>query len=159
LAEQEANAGQAIIIREETMTSVPSARRFFRGCACCPAPAPAAVATGPAVNRRNFLAGGVAALGLGASTGSHPAQAQAPARTRIDVHHHFIPKFHLDAMQKPGRRAGGTPKWSPELSLEDMDKSGIATSILSIAQPGIWYGDNVEESRKLARDLNEYGAR
>ena len=40
-----------------------------------------------------------------------------------------------------------------------MDKSGIATSILSIAQPGIWYGNNLDESRKLARDLNEYGTK
>ena len=40
-----------------------------------------------------------------------------------------------------------------------MDKSGIATSILSIVQPGVWYGDNVEESRRLARQLNEYGAK
>jgi predicted TIM-barrel fold metal-dependent hydrolase len=39
-----------------------------------------------------------------------------------------------------------------------MDRSAIATSILSIAQPGTWYGDNVEESRKLNRRLNEYGA-
>ncbi len=63
-------------------------------------------------------------------------------------------------MMAPGRRAGAPPpKWSPALSLEDMDKSGIATSILSIAQPGVWYGNNVEESRKLARELNEYGAK
>ena len=40
-----------------------------------------------------------------------------------------------------------------------MDKNGIATSILSIAQPGIWYGNNLDESRKLARELNEYGAK
>jgi predicted TIM-barrel fold metal-dependent hydrolase len=133
---------------------------FFRGCVCCPT-APVATGGGGDLSRRNFLAGGVAALGIGASAvgSARPAQAQSPARTRIDVHHHFIPKFHIDAMQKPGRRAGGTPKWSPELSIEDMDKSGIATSIVSIAQPGIWYGDNVEESRKLARDLNEYGAK
>src|SRR5262245_57490400 len=139
----------------------PAGRRFFQGCVCCPTPA--SLASSGDVNRRNFLAGGAAALGLGAAAGigAQPVRAQtpAPARTRIDVHHHFIPKFHVDAMQKPGRRAGGTPKWSVELSLDDMDKSGIATSIMSIAQPGIWYGDNVEESRKLARDLNEYGAR
>src|SRR5262245_19504023 len=131
------------------MIGRPSTRRFFRGCVCCPAPA--AAMTGPTVNRRNFLAGGVAALGLGAGLGTSsvagPAQAQAQvqssARSRIDVHHHFIPKFHVDAMQKPGRRAGGAPpKWSPELSIEEMDKSGIATSIVSIVQPGIWYGDN-----------------
>jgi 6-methylsalicylate decarboxylase len=39
-----------------------------------------------------------------------------------------------------------------------MDRSAIATAILSIAQPGTWYGDNVEEARKLNRRLNEYGA-
>ena len=114
--------------------------------------------------RRNFLAGGVAALGLGAlaaTVGRVPAKAQAPAaRTRIDVHHHFIPQFHVDAMMLPGRRAGpAPPKWTPAMSIEEMDKSGIATSILSIAQPGVWFGNNVEESRKLARELNEFGAR
>jgi len=91
-----------------------------------------------------------------------PSSAQAPAATpaRIDVHHHFIPKFHIDAMMAPGRRVGGPPPpWSTALSLEEMDKSGIATSILSIVQPGIWYGDNVEEARRLARELNEYGAK
>jgi 6-methylsalicylate decarboxylase len=39
-----------------------------------------------------------------------------------------------------------------------MDRSGIATAILSIVQPGTWYGNNVEESRRLNRQLNEYGA-
>jgi 6-methylsalicylate decarboxylase len=110
-----------------------------------------------------FLAGGMAALGLGAVAGTGriaPAAAQTPPKTRIDVHHHFIPQFHVDAMMAPGRRAGPPPpKWSPAASLEDMDKSGIATSILSIAQPGVWYGNNVEESRSLARQLNEYGAK
>jgi predicted TIM-barrel fold metal-dependent hydrolase len=98
--------------------------------------------------------------------GTAPAVAQTPAantpasKTRIDVHHHFIPQFHVDAMMAPGRRAGAPPpKWSPATSLEDMDKSGIATSILSVVQPGIWYGNNVEESRRLARQLNEYGAK
>ena len=71
-----------------------------------------------------------------------PAAAQsAPARPRIDVHHHFIPQFHIDSMMAPGRRAGAAPpKWSPALSLEDMDKSGIATSILSISEPSVFFG-------------------
>jgi len=96
---------------------------------------------------------GVAALGrIGR------AQAQIPAaRTRIDVHHHFIPPFHVDAMMAPGRRTGAAPPtWSPALSLEEMDKNGIASAILSIVQPGTWYGGNVEESRSLNRRLNEY---
>src|SRR6266566_1623781 len=136
-------------------------RKLIRRCVCGEPSAPPA---SPA--RRNFLAGGVAALGLGAAAtvaGMPRAVAQAPAtkppaktsadkpsanKPRIDVHHHFIPQFHIDAMTAPGRRAGGPPpKWSPALSLEDMDKSGIATSVLSIVQPGVWYGNNVEEAR------------
>ena len=60
----------------------------------------------------------------------------------------------------PGRRAGGKPpSWSPQLSLEEMDRSGIATSVLSIVQPGVLFGKDFVESRKLARQLNEYAAK
>src|SRR6516225_6028140 len=129
--------------------------KFFRTCPRCEPPSPA---------RRTFLAAGVAALGLGAIPAISritPANAQVPAaKTRIDVHHHFIPQFHVDAMMAPGRRAGAPPpKWSPASSLEEMDKSRIATAMLSIVQPGIWYGNNVEEARGLARQLNEYAPR
>ena len=91
--------------------------KFFRTCPRCEPPSPA---------RRTFLAAGVAALGLGAIPAISritPANAQVPAaKTRIDVHHHFIPQFHVDAMMAPGRRAGAPPpKWSPASSLEEMD--------------------------------------
>ena len=96
---------------------------------------------------------------LGGLGSGHSAIAQTP-RTRIDVHHHFIPPFHVDAMMAPGRRVGGAlPKWSVAQSLEEMDKSGIETSVLSIAPPGVMFGNSLEESRKLARDLNDYGAK
>ena len=140
------------------MSANSTRRKFFRGCMCCePTCAPAKPA------RRHFLAGGVAALGMAAVPAISrvaPAAAQVPAAGgRIDVHHHFIPQFHVDAMMAPGRRASGPPpKWSPASSLEDMDKSGIATAVLSVVQPGVWYGDNVEEARGLARRLNEYAA-
>jgi predicted TIM-barrel fold metal-dependent hydrolase len=130
-------------------------RRTFLRCRCCELPRMPANAP-----RRGFLAG-AAALGLLPAIGRlTPAAAQTSAKIRIDVHHHFLPKFHVDAMMASGRRASGPPpKWSPASSLEDMEKSGIATAVLSIAQPGVWYGDNVEEARALARELNEYGAR
>src|SRR6266700_1106599 len=112
--------------------SANSAAKFFRTCLCCQ-PSRA----NPA--RRKFLAASVAALGVGAIPAigrMAPASAQVPAaKTRIDVHHHFVPQFHVDAMMAPGRRAAPTPKWSPASSLEDMDKSG------------------------LARQLNDYGAK
>ena len=136
------------------MSASPTRRKLSR-CMCCEGLcAPARPA------RRDFLAG-IAALSLAMPAIGRPTRAAArDAKTRIDVHHHFIPQFHVDAMTAPGRRATGPPpKWSPTLSLEEMDKSGIATAILSIAQPGVWYGDNIEEARGLARQLNEYGAK
>jgi hypothetical protein len=136
------------------MRAHPLRRMIVHACTCCnQSPAPAKPA------RRSFLIG-AAATGL--ALGRMPAAAaQDPAaKTRIDVHHHFLPQFHVAAMMAPGRRAAGSPpQWSPASSLEDMDKSGIATAVLSIVQPGIWFGDNVEEARGLARQLNEYGAR
>src|SRR5262249_47816193 len=140
------------------MSTNSTRRKFFRACMCCELTcAPAKPA------RRHFLAAGVAALGMAAVPAISrvaPAAAQAPAaKTRIDVHHHFLPQFHTDAMAAPGRRVGGPPpKWSASSSLEDMEKSGIATAVLSVVQPGVWYGNNVEESRGLARRLNEYAA-
>jgi 6-methylsalicylate decarboxylase len=146
------------------MSGKPEARRYFRVCQCCSRTL--ASPRGANLGRRSFLSRGFASLGLGAAIAAgvvssrSSAQAPAVAPSRIDVHHHFIPKFHIDAMMAPGRRVGGPPpSWSPALSLEEMDKSGIATSILSVVQPGVWYGDNVDEARRLARELNEYGAK
>jgi hypothetical protein len=103
--------------------------------------------------RRNFLAGGLAALGLGAS--AMPAAAQAASeKTRIDVHHHYVPSVQGAAMAKHG---GQAPKWSLQSSLADMDKAGVTTAVLSLPPPGVWFGD-VEEGRSLARACNEHGA-
>jgi hypothetical protein len=120
-----------------------------------------ATAGSATIERRSFLAGGAAAgFTAMASLPSTPAaQAQpAPAKARIDVHHHFIPPFHSDVMAV--RRSGGRPpRWSPQMSLEDMDKNGIATAILSLVQPGAWFADDLLLSRQLAQQCNEFGAR
>jgi len=82
--------------------------------------------------------------------------AQAGAKPhRIDVHHHLMYPGYLDEVG--GRRAGSTFKWSPEMSLEDMDKSGIAVSVLSLIQPSAVSAE-VEKGRRIARLSNEYGA-
>lgn len=131
-------------------------RKFFASCTCCE---PGFASIGPALARRNFLKGGAAALGLGAAAsaiGAPAVLAQAPAaKTRVDVHHHFLPPLHSEALTK---HKFPFPKWSAAMSLEDMDKSGIATAMLSQVQPGAWFGD-VEETRRLSRGINEYGAK
>lgn len=107
--------------------------------------------------RRGFL-GALAALG---ATTLLPADlmaqgAKAPGKPqRIDVHHHLMYPGYLEEVG--GRRAGSTFKWSPEMSLEDMDRSGIAVSVLSLIQPSAVTAD-IEKGRKIARLSNEYGA-
>ncbi len=134
--------------RPHSMAQKPLRHSAFRVCACCQ---PTRVPANPA--RRKFLAGGLAALGLGAS--ALPAAAQAaPEKTRIDVHHHYVPPVQGEAMAKHG---GQAPKWSLQSSLADMEKAGVTTAVLSLAPPGVWLGD-VEEGRSLARACNEYGA-
>lgn len=80
---------------------------------------------------------------------------RAGQRHRIDVHHHVVPPAYL--AQIASRRIGAPALWTPELSIEDMDRSGIAKSVLSLIQPGVWFGD-VAEARRLAREANDYGA-
>jgi predicted TIM-barrel fold metal-dependent hydrolase len=110
---------------------------------------------GAGVSRRGFLAQAVGA-GAAATAGLMPRRAAAQAKPgRIDVHHHYAPTFHRDALG--AKRGGAWPKWSPQLSLDDMDKSGIATAMLSMVQPGTWFG-NADEARPLTRQLNDYGA-
>jgi predicted TIM-barrel fold metal-dependent hydrolase len=126
---------------------VEATRRFLRSCVCCGEP------TG--VSRRGFLASAVGA-GAAAAVGLSPSRAAAQAKPgRIDVHHHYAPSFHRDTL---GAKRGGTwPTWSPQMSLDDMDKNGIATAMLSVVQPGTWFG-NADEARPLTRKLNDYGA-
>jgi 6-methylsalicylate decarboxylase len=121
------------------------------GCAGC---GPSGGFAGTAVNRRRFLAGG-AAVGLGMADLGRAMAQPASKPHRIDVHHHVVPPAQLKAAAARMRRM---PKWSVSMSLDDMDKGGIATSIVSIINPGPWYGQVDEETRKLARECNEFCA-
>jgi len=110
--------------------------------------------------RRQFIRDACAAAFSAAATGSLvSAQTRPPgaAPRCIDVHHHFIPPPYLEAVLAQ-RESGRTPPWSPEIALAEMDRNGVATSICSLVQPGVWLGD-VQKSRALARECNEYGAR
>jgi predicted TIM-barrel fold metal-dependent hydrolase len=138
------------------MNSQPG-RRLLSQCACCKAePALAALP----VSRRSFLGRGAAATawGLATATAGEPsASAQAPAKPRrIDVHHHFVPPVHAAALT--AHKSTSPFKWSPAVSLDDMDKAGIDTAIVSLLNPGVWFGQKDEASRRLARACNEYAA-
>jgi predicted TIM-barrel fold metal-dependent hydrolase len=72
------------------------------------------------------------------------------------VHHHYLAPPQREALLKA--RPGRLPQWSVQMSLEDMDRAGTATAVISSVQPGVWFGD-AEAARKLAREVNDYGAR
>jgi predicted TIM-barrel fold metal-dependent hydrolase len=101
----------------------------------------------PVRSRREFIASALSVTGL---------RGQARGQ-RVDFHHHFLPPRHIEAILAQ-RESGAPPKWSPELSLQEMDQNGVATAVVSLVQPGIWLGD-VQKSRTLARECNEYGAK
>src|SRR5260370_22754087 len=89
-----------------------------------------------------------------AQTGS----AAASRPFRIDTHHHFsVPKLIAESTAK-GITQTGLQDWTPQKSIDQMDKGGVATSIISISDPGVWFGDNAA-ARALARDCNDFAAK
>jgi predicted TIM-barrel fold metal-dependent hydrolase len=81
---------------------------------------------------------------------------------RIDVHHHMLPpeyaKLTRDRVLEITTGDATVLKWTPDVTLEQMEEFGIASSILSLPVPGSWHKGK-KNSRKLARIANEYGAR
>jgi len=124
---------------------------FSRSCVCCPPVLPQRAAS-----RRNFLAGGIAALGLGVAPARVFAQA-APPPSIIDVHHHISPPAYNQELIARGINEPPLLRWSVQKSLDDMDKAGVATAVTSITTPGVWFGDN-NAARRLARKCNDYAA-
>jgi predicted TIM-barrel fold metal-dependent hydrolase len=118
------------------------------------------------LSRREFLST-LAALGVIAFDPGEAWTAQTSAPTTksrlIDVHHHILPPVYLaDARdrviaQQQGYLPARILQWSPQNALAEMDQNGVATSIVSISTPGIWFGDT-QSARTLARKCNEYAA-
>ena len=108
--------------------------------------------------RREFLAG-MAALGASALLGRHQAEAQMATVKphRIDVHHHHTPPPYVAALT--ARNIPGPVRdWTPEKSLADMDKAGVATALTSITTPALRFLDDAG-ARKVARECNDYSAK
>src|SRR5215831_7606468 len=112
-------------------------------------------------SRREFLAG-MTALGAAAVLPEFSLAAQNGAAEggprRIDVHHHFSSPGFVAEIKARNTGQTALMEWTPQKSIEDMDKGGVATAVLSISEPNVWFGDNAK-ARALARECNEYGAR
>jgi len=115
-----------------------------------------------ALSRRELLIG-MAAIGAGAAVPAlgyavQMGSAAAARPFRIDTHHHFtVPKLIAESTAK-GVNQAGLQDWTPQKSIDQMDKGGVATSIISISDPGVWFGDNMA-ARGLARECNDYAAK
>jgi predicted TIM-barrel fold metal-dependent hydrolase len=81
---------------------------------------------------------------------------------RIDVHHHILPPSYVraigDARIGPLIVAGKTPEWTPQHSIEAMDRNGIEKAITSMSAPGLWFGD-ARITMALTRECNDYAAK
>jgi len=129
-----------------------------RGCACCDGSTLSL--TGTALSRRNFIAGAAvtAAVGLGKSGRAAAQTAEAAKPYRIDVHHHLSPPTYIAASNASNFGDPLMKNWTPEKSLADMDKAGVAVAMLSVTTPALNFTSG-EPARKLARECNDYAAK
>jgi 6-methylsalicylate decarboxylase len=112
------------------------------------------------VTRRELLAG-FAATGASALLPDVVRAMQAGPVTaphRIDVHYHFSSPGFIAAIKARNTGQAALMAWTPARAIEDMDRGGVATSIVSTSEPNVWFGED-RPARALARECNEYGAR
>ena len=106
--------------------------------------------------RRRALLGGLVVLGASALLPRRESSAQSPTPThRIDVHHHHSPPAYVAALKSKGIGQPPTLAWTPEKSVEDMDRAGVATSLTSITTPALTFLETAER-RRVARECNEW---
>jgi predicted TIM-barrel fold metal-dependent hydrolase len=105
---------------------------------------------------RRELLGALAAAGVVAAIPA-ASRAAAPAGI-IDIHHHVFPDAFMDIVRSASVSPAVVNQWSLQRTLDEMDRNGVRTAIVSITQPGVWVGD-ATRSRTLARQCNEYMAR
>ena len=104
-----------------------------------------------------MMAGAGTALPFGASLAQNRAK-PGP----IDVHHHMTAPEYVKAMESEMKATGFNLRpWTPAVSLEAMDKHGVATAMLSPIQRLVMdsMSDKSERARKLVRQNNDYGAK
>ena len=82
------------------------------------------------------------------------------AAERIDVHHHLFPPAFVAQLagQEHYLARGVARRWTPQVSIEDMDAAGVGTAIVSITAPGFAALEGAPLAR-ISRECNEYAAR
>jgi len=115
-------------------------------------------------SRRQFLAT-LAAVGAASLLPQGTAMAETEKLAFIDTHHHFYAPEYQKAWvdwedQRKLPHSPGQSAWTPAMSIEEMDKSGIRTALLSLpSTPGLWFDQGNDAAVKMAHACNEFGAR
>jgi 6-methylsalicylate decarboxylase len=114
------------------------------------------------MDRRAFLSRALGAIAWSATDRwtdravfAQPAGVKA---NRIDIHHHFAPPAWVAVVRGRPLLQPANTTWTPEKSIEDLDRAGSAAAVISITNPGLWFGDN-QATAGVARACNEYGAK
>ena len=102
--------------------------------------------------RRYLMLGGLAAT-FASTVPTVATAAEKPHR--IDVHHHVVPPPWVEAVRKAKLDNLPMTSWTPEKSLEDMDKAGTATAILSPMPPQLGFLPPAGAAQ-VARESNEW---
>ena len=106
---------------------------------------------GREISRRQML-GTIAAAGAAAAWPASRLYGQfidksAAKGGRIDLHHHHVPPSLYPVSGLPRGFGGDRFPWTPEKTLEQMDKFDIAVAMLSMTQMGNLLYDNTEKGR------------
>ena len=113
---------------------------------------------------RRSLLKGIAGLGGAALAGgcaSSATNSAAIVKNRIDTHHHLFSPAYVRELEKVNQAPPIVRNWSVARTLEDMDKAGVATSILSVTTPHVQFipATDREAARRIARESNEWVAK
>jgi predicted TIM-barrel fold metal-dependent hydrolase len=111
-------------------------------------------------DRRRFLRCALASVGAALTPRPLRAASQAAVAPlhRIDIHHHFAPPAWIAEVKGRPLLQPANTRWTPAQSIDDMDRGGVASAVISITNPGLWFGDRAATAR-VARACNEYGAK
>jgi predicted TIM-barrel fold metal-dependent hydrolase len=110
----------------------------------------------PGTTRRGFLGamGAVGAMGVLAATGRTVFAAGAEPH-RIDVHHHLSPPAWVAALKQSKLDSPPVNNWTPQRSLDEMDRAGVATAMTSPTLPAVGFL-GAKDAADVARASNEY---
>lgn len=112
----------------------------------------------PSPSRRGFLSGLTALGAASVLPGCTTAGSGPGVKNRIDTHHHVFSPAYVAELAKVNQAPPIVRNWSLAKTLDDMEKAGVVTSIVSVTTPQVRFADG-PNARRIARESNEWTAK